>query len=111
MCADRRSRSSVDHLGDLRVRVPGQQFRRRGVGDHRSGAQDDDPVGEEQRLLHVMGDHQAGQAELVVEGAVAGGERVASQRVERAERLVEQHQLGAGGEGPGKADTLALATG
>ena len=52
-----------------------------------------------------------GEAELVVQPAVVVAERVAGERVERAERLVHQHDLGLGGERAGDADALAFAAG
>ena len=49
--------------------------------------------------------------QLVVQRAVVLAQRVAGQRVERAERLVHQHHVGAGGQRAGDADALALAAG
>jgi hypothetical protein len=72
-------------------------------------AHDDDHVGERQGLLLVVGDEQ---------GAGAGGpedrgdllaQRHPQPGVERGERLVEQHDLGLVGQGPGEGDALALA--
>ena len=49
--------------------------------------------------------------ELAVQRAVILAERVAGERIERAERLVHQHDLRPGGERAGDADALALAAG
>ncbi len=86
-----------------------RQFGRRRVGDEATVAQHDDAVGHQQRLLHVMRHHHAGQAERVVELAIARRQRVAGQRVERSERLVDEHQLRPCGERTRKPRALALA--
>ena len=82
---------------------------RRALGDHRAGAQHGDAVGQAQRLHHVVGDHQRGEPQLVVQRPVVLAQGVARQRVEGGERLVHQHGVGAGGQRPGDADALALA--
>ena len=48
---------------------------------------------------------------LLVQGAVVVAERVAGERIERAERLVHQHDLRPRRERAGDADALALAAG
>ena len=58
-----------------------------------------------------MGDHDRGQAELAVQLAKIVAERVAGEGVERAERLVHQHDARLGGERTRHADALALAAG
>ena len=83
------------------------------VADHAfanpSGARydEEDAVGEQDRLVHVVGDHEHGLLggapdldQLVLDHA-------AGQRIEGAERFVQQQQLRAGGEGAGDADALA----
>ena len=82
------------HLRDPRVRAVGHQ---------------QDAVGEQDRLIHVVRDHERGlprvrhQAQhLVLQGA-------AGQRVERAERLVHEQQLRPDGERAGDADALLHA--
>ena len=75
----------------------------------RSALDDDESVGEDDRIDGVVGDEQA--------GAVEGGEVAAQLRphrhpgrgVEGGERLVEQEQARIGGQGPGEGDALRLA--
>ena len=47
--------------------LAGEQRRRRAVGEHAAGAHHHDAVGEQHRFLHVVGDHDGGQAEPVVQ--------------------------------------------
>ena len=63
------------------------------------------------RLGHVVGDHDRGQPELAVQRAIIVAERVAGEGIERAERLVHQHDARLCGERPRHADALALAAG
>ena len=58
-----------------------------------------------------MGDHDRGQPELVVQRAKIVAERVAGEGIERAERLVHQHDAWLGRQRPRHADALALAAG
>src|ERR1041385_5394767 len=58
-----------------------------------------------------MGDHHCGQPELVMQRAKILAQRVAGKRVERAERLVHQHDARPCRQRPRHADTLALAAG
>ena len=73
--------------------------------------QDDDLVGDLERLLLVVGDEQAGDVDLVVQPAEPAAQLVAHPGVERPERLVEQQHLGLDGERPGQRHALALAAG
>ena len=50
-------------------------------------------------------------AELLVQRAIIVAERIAGQRIERAERLVHQHDARLRGQRAGHADALALAAG
>ncbi len=68
-----------------------------------------DAVGQQDRLVDVMGDHEDGLVgaapdlqQLVLDGA-------AGQRVQRAERLVQEQQLGVVGKGAGDGHALAHA--
>jgi hypothetical protein len=74
-------------------------------------AQRRDPVGHRQRLVLVVG-HQdrggAGPAEDLLDVGADAGPQV---RVERGERLVEQHHGRLDGQGPGQRDPLLLAAG
>ena len=51
---------------------------------------DDDAVGELERLFLIVGDEDAGQADLVVQPPQPAAQLLPHFRVERAERLVEQ---------------------
>ena len=65
----------------------------RGVGDDPPLVHHQHAVGEDQRLGHVVRDHDRGQPEPIVQRADRRAELVARHRVERAERLVHQQQL------------------
>ena len=82
----------------------------RALLDDDAGIHEDDAVGDLAGEAHLVGDHDHRHAAL---GEVAHDlEHLADQlRVERARRLVEEHQLGVHGEGPGDGDALLLATG
>ena len=58
-----------------------------------------------------MGDHDRGQAELAVQLAKIVAQRIAGEGIERAERLVHQHDARLCGERARHADALALAAG
>ena len=83
-CAGRRMRPSVEH---------------------------EDPVGEHDRLVDVVGDEQDRRAVARAQVAQQGVHPDAGERVERAERLVEQQQLGVADQRPGQRDALLLAAG
>ena len=70
---------------------------------------DDDLVGDLERLLLVVRDEQGGHVHLVVQAAQPVAQLLADLRVERAERLVEQQHLGLHGERAGQCHALALA--
>ncbi len=70
--------------------------------------QDDDLVGHLERLLLVVGDEQAGDVDLVVELAEPGPQLVADPGIERPEGLVQQEDLGPGGQRPGQGHPLPL---
>ena len=65
-----------------------------------------DLVGDLEGLLLVVGDEQAGHVHLVVEPPQPGAELVADLGVERAERLVEEQDLGPGARARARADPL-----
>ena len=83
------------------------------VGDDpaRPRRQDDDPVGDEDRLGDAVGDHHDGRRRALPEPQELEVEPLAGQRVERAERLVEQEHLGLERERPGEGDPLARPAG
>jgi hypothetical protein len=70
---------------------------------------DRDAIGHHQRLVLVVGDEDRGGAELAQQAAQLDLHRLAQLAVERAEGLVEQHQLGADREGARDGDALLLA--
>ena len=72
-------------------------------------AQDRDPVAELDRLVDVVRDEDHRLAHLLVQAQELELEAVARDRVERAERLVHQHQRRVDGERAGEADALSLA--
>ena len=51
-----------------------------------------DPIAEQQRLGHVVGHEDRGEAELAADAPERLLQAVAGERIERAERLVEQHE-------------------
>ena len=80
---------------------------KRGAGSRRHRH---DPVGQEDRLVDVVGDHQRRHAPRVgaqLRQLLAKG--VARQRVERAEGLVQEQNLGLDGKRPGDRDPLPHA--
>ena len=87
------------------------QHRRQGIGADPPVREHHDPVPEQQRLGHVVGDHDGGEAEPLVQRAIGAAQFVPCDRVERSERLVHQHQRRSGCQRPRKADPLRLASG
>ena len=73
--------------------------------------EDDDALAEAHRLVDVVGDHQDGLAGGRVDADHLGLQRVAGDRVERAEGLVHEQDVGIGGKRAGEADALLLAAG
>ena len=99
----------ADEVGDVVVgRRPDQLLRPAGLDD-RPVAHDQDVVAELQRLGEVVGDEDHRLADFVVEPEDLVLHVPPDQRVERAERLVEEHHLGVDRERPGEADALLLA--
>ena len=58
-----------------------------------------------------MGDEDSGEVDVFLEVEQPAAEFLADLGIERAERLVEEEDLGLGGEGAGEGDALALAAG
>ena len=75
------------------------------VGHH------NDTIGQKNRLVDVMSDHQHGVAELGVDRHHRILQMRAGQRVERAEWLVEEEDLRLHRQRPGEADALLHAAG
>ena len=76
-----------------------------------SDGQRNDPIGEEKRLVDVVGDEDDGLLVLLPDPLDLVLELGAGQRVERRQGLVEQQHFRAHGQGPGDADALAHAAG
>jgi hypothetical protein len=74
-------------------------------------AHDDDLVRQLHGLGLIVGDEEAGHVELLMQGAQPLPQLVADARVQGAERLVQQEDLGVRGEGAGEGDALPLAAG
>ena len=91
--------------------VQQQLLRRRVLGELAADLQDRDPVAHLDRLVDVVGDEDDRLADLGLQAQELVLEALAVDRVDRAERLVHQHQRRVGGERAGDADALALAAG
>ena len=72
---------------------------------------DGHPVGHGEGLVVVVRDEDRGGAGRDEDLPQVPGEPVPQRPVQRAERLVEQQQLGVGGQRPGERDALLLAAG
>jgi hypothetical protein len=72
---------------------------------------DHDAVGDDQRLLLVVGDIEGGDAELLLDQADVLPEADPDLGVQCGERLVHQEHLGLDDEGPGQDHALLLAAG
>ena len=81
----------------------------RDVGDDAAGSrrQDDDAVGDEDRLGDAVGDQDDRGRGPLPQPQQLEVEPLAGQRIERAERLVEQEDLGLERERPGERHPLA----
>ena len=100
----------AQQFADIGVVAVGK-FGRRALRQQPSAAHHRDAVGEQDRLGHVVGDHDRGQPELAMQGAIIVAERIAGEGIERAERLVHQHDARPCRQRPRDADALALAAG
>ena len=83
------------------------------LGDHaaRAARQQHDAVAEPDGLAHVVGDEEDRQALLAPEALDLVVQQVAGHRVERAEGLVHEHDVGALGERSSQLDPLTHAAG
>ena len=70
-----------------------------------------DPVGHRQRLLLVVGHEHEGDADLPLDGLELDLHLLAQLEVQRAERLIEQQDLGPIDQGAGQGHPLTLAAG
>src|SRR5882762_465639 len=69
----------------------------------------DDAVGDLQRLFLVVGDEDGGDVQVVMQPAQPPPQVLAHLGVERAERFVQEQDLGLHGQRAGERDALALA--
>ena len=90
----RARRSGRQERRHERVGGRGGEGRERALLDDASGAHEDDQVGELRRFADVVGDDHDGLAERAEDGAQVVAQLGAHQRIQRAERLVEQQHLG-----------------
>src|SRR5215469_14475499 len=86
----------LDDLGEYGVWAVGHQYH---------------AVGEIDRLVDIVGDHEHGLAGLEADAPHLVLQRAAGERVERGERLVHQHDLRLDRERPRDADALFHAAG
>ncbi len=95
--------------GDLRRARPRQRHVHDVAHAARPRRHDDDPVGEEQRLVDVVGDEEDGGAHLLPHAEQQLLHRHPRLRVERGERLVHQHHARPVDEHPGDPHPLLHA--
>ncbi len=94
-----------------RLRSAGRCGADRDIAEHpgRPGGKDDDAVGEEHRLVDVVGDEDDGLALGLPQRQQLELQPLAGQRVERAERLVHEQDERVGGQRAGDRHALAHA--
>ncbi len=103
--------AEAHELGDVAIGGAGEQLA--GCADLTDDAvaQDDDAVGEGERLFLVVGDVDGGGAERGVDAADLGPHLEAELGVEVGERLVHQHERRLDDDGARDGDALLLAAG
>ena len=101
------TKSSTNFVG----RRHQQLGRRRVLGELAALLQDRDAVAHLDRLVDVVGDEDDRLAQLGLQAQELVLQPLAVDRVDRAERLVHEHQRRVGGERARDADALALAAG
>ncbi len=108
-CARRARNSGARLVSRLALVVE----RNRHVGDHRPGvgAEDDDPLAEEDGLLDVVGDDDDGGTGVGPDPAGEYLHVLFGLHVEGAERFVEQEHRGFAGQRPGDGHPLPLTAG
>src|SRR6478735_1551651 len=82
-----------------------------GVERDRSVSQHDHPIGQQNRLVDVMGDQQHGGCVATTQVLQQAVHLDARQRIEGAERFVEQQQFGLTHQRPRQRDALSLSPG
>ena len=110
--------NSANSRSRRRARAMPSRGRGRGRGTERSSriapgltAQHDDPVGQEQRLVEIVGDEKHGRAVALPQADQLLLQRLAGQGVERAERLVQQEHGRTGHQRAGEGGALRHAAG
>ena len=101
--------TSLDEVGDVVVGRGADDLLRPPGLDDLAVAHDHDVVAELERLGEVVGDEDHGLADLAMEPDDLVLHVAPDERVERAERLVEEHDLGVDGQGAGQPDALLHA--
>ena len=96
-------------LDELGRRVGQDRGRRVVLGEDPAALEDRDPVAHLDRLVDVVGDEHDRLAHLLLEPEELVLEPLAADRVDRAERLVHQHDRRIGRQRASHADTLSLA--
>jgi hypothetical protein len=94
-------------LAEEVVAAGGEDCSKWACGSYAAGFEEDYFAGDAPYFCEVVGDVEDAE----VEGEEAGEDVVGGGVVEAGEGLVEQEQLGGGGEGTGEGDALAFSTG
>ena len=106
-----RPRSAPTKSAMKSLRRAGEDLVGRAVLDELAVLEDGDPVAHLDGLVDVVRDEDDRLADLGVQAQEVVLQAVARDRVDRAERLVHEHDRLAGGHRAGDADALALAAG
>ena len=100
-----------DEVGDVVVGRSADQLLGSAGLDDVAVAHDHDVVAQLEGLGQVVGDEHHRLADLIVEAQDLVLHVAPDQRIEGAERLIEEHDLGIHGEGAGQPDSLLHPTG
>src|SRR5882757_308622 len=107
--------SQIGEHSGTQLGLPSDASRARGghdvLGGDSPASQHQHPVGERQRLVYVVGDQQHGRPVPLPELGHQPVHGQPGQRVQRAERLIQQQQVGLPDQGPGQGYPLRLAAG
>src|SRR5215207_4168027 len=96
--------------GDVRMLMALHQSAGGIVGDDPSCLEHNKAVGQQHRLLNIVGDHHGGQAKLVVDVTIGAAQTIARERIKGSERLVHEDNAGSGSKRTRNPDPLALAS-
>lgn len=78
---------------------------------HTAAVHDEDAVGDFEGFFLIVGDKEAGDVDFIMEFAEPAAEFFADLGIEGTEGFIEEEDFGAGGQGAGEGDALALAAG